>query len=171
MNGAKDWFRYHQIEISAIVIILTVVVLTLPFAGLIFGSADTLQVLIQAEATILGFVALIMTYNLTSIDSRLDRLEQQCFDCEMGGYLPRAKSLEKKIAKIKRVRASRIQAFGLMSTMMIISLLIALSALGLVGSYQTLVYLLSLAGLSTFGVAVITFVTILLGFTREFSDD
>jgi len=57
------------------------------FIGIIFLfgavaviSEEMLKALIEAEATILGFFGLITVYALTSLDTRIDRIEQQFFD-------------------------------------------------------------------------------------------
>jgi len=73
-----------------------------------------LKAMIQAETTILGFFALVAVYALSSLDSRIDRFEQQIFKIEEK-YLdfsdnpePIRKVGETKISKL-RERLSKVE--------------------------------------------------------------
>jgi tetrahydromethanopterin S-methyltransferase subunit D len=81
------WLKQHH-PIPILAIVCTIIGLVLGglasfIAQISVNSKNMLQSLIQAEATVLGFFGLIVTYVLVSYDTRLDRFEQERFDCEL----------------------------------------------------------------------------------------
>jgi hypothetical protein len=83
------WIRHHWLLVTVSVILAFSPPL---IVGIIFlyGLVATIEVemlkaMIQAEVTILGFYGLIVVYALTSLDNRMDRLEQQRFDLTKEG--------------------------------------------------------------------------------------
>jgi hypothetical protein len=75
----RIWYRIREVVV-AFIVALVITIAAINIAKITINSAAVLQSLIQAEATILGFFGIIVTYLLTSYDTRLDRFEQQRFD-------------------------------------------------------------------------------------------
>jgi hypothetical protein len=80
------WIRQHWLSFTIMVILAF---FQLPILGIIFlfglvatVSVEMLKAMIQAEVTILGFFALVAVYALSSLDGKIDRLEQQIFKIE-----------------------------------------------------------------------------------------
>ena len=80
------WIRHHWLflTVSAILAFSQPLILGIIF---LYGLVATIEVemlkaMIQAEATILGFYGLIVVYALTSLDDRIDTLEEQIFEVE-----------------------------------------------------------------------------------------
>ena len=85
--GLADSFRATSTitKSDAIFALITVFILSLVsvFYIWVLTNVDALKALIEAEATTLGFFGLIAVYWLTSMDSRIDRLEQEEHEYEM----------------------------------------------------------------------------------------
>lgn len=66
----RIWNR-NRYRIIIFIIALIIVVGAISLAGIAINSVVVLQSLIQAEATLLGFLGIIITYMLASYDARL----------------------------------------------------------------------------------------------------
>lgn len=134
--------------------------LGLGFVALLYGfmagvaKESILKPLVEAEATILGFFALVAVYALTSLDNRLDRLEQQFFDMkEQFGDLTKHQKeyVARRIGEIKRKKRKMINHVLIVGVYLVSSLLLSILALGLIQE-QAIVFcffvmLLFLAGI------------------------
>jgi len=81
----KQWIRENLKyiilpAIFAVVILIMIPVIVIFGVVAVYAKEPMLTSLIEAEATILGFFGLITVYALTSLDSNIDRYEQQIFD-------------------------------------------------------------------------------------------
>lgn len=103
------WIRQHWLSLTATIIfaLCSPLIFGLIF---IFGfvatiSVEMLKAMIQAEATILGFFALVTVYAMSSLDGRMDRFEQQIFKIEEK-YLDLSDNPEsiKKIGETKSLK-------------------------------------------------------------------
>jgi hypothetical protein len=101
------------------------------------NSKDMLQSLIQAEATVLGFFGIVVSYFLVSYDTRLDRLEQQRFDCELANKPQAVDSYCKKMISLKEIKQSATRTLGGIGILFILSLLLSILALGAIDTNST----------------------------------
>jgi hypothetical protein len=102
------------------------------------NSTEMLQSLIQAQATILGFLGVIVAYMLTSYDSRIDRCEQQVFDFafpRLGKETPEDLAIVQQLAgrttKMKDLKKDALVTISITSIFMILSLLLCITTLGI----------------------------------------
>jgi len=63
------------------------------YSSVAMANPEMLKALVEAEATIIGFFGLIFIYALTSLDSRLDRLEEELFSLTTNKQLEIPKEL------------------------------------------------------------------------------
>lgn len=111
------------------------------FLGIIFLfglvaviSKEMLKALIEAEATILGFFGIIAVYALTSLDSRIDRLEEQNFDIQMKSMKSRNQvifeDLPNKIEGIQKTKRRAVLSMLYAGILLVGSLLSSILGLG-----------------------------------------
>lgn len=140
---AIPWIRQHWLFL----IILTIFAFSQPLIlGIIFlyGSVATVEVemlkaMIEAEATILGFFALVVVYALSSLDNRIDRLELLLhiliFDREkfpdLGGI--EQTILTERLSKINERKRKTIYSAVYNGVLLIGSLLASILGLGFLG--------------------------------------
>jgi hypothetical protein len=122
-----------------------------------------LSSVIQAEATIFGFFGIAASYILVSFDTRIDRLEQQRFDCELANKDQAADSYRKKIASIKEAKKDLTKSLGLVGLILILSLLFSVLALGAVDTNSAFSETISYCGLSLLFVGVVVVVIVFIG--------
>src|SRR4030066_353041 len=132
------WEERHPKAKSAITWVILIVislclsgvffVISIPFGFLSILSTDTLKTLIEAEATILGFLGLMSVYLLTSFDSRIDKLEEKILDSLIDVNLENLRSLKQKI-KVRKRKASEAILAAL--TSLILSFFLSITTLGI----------------------------------------
>ncbi len=101
-------------------------------------TPEMLQSVIQAEATILGFLGVIAAYTLSSYDTRIDRLNQQYFDLEHPlldkletSSETRMNLIRQRIERTKEMKKSALLIIGVSSILLILSLLLLTTTLGI----------------------------------------
>lgn len=101
-------------------------------------SKEMLKALIEAEATILGFFGLITVYALTSLDTRIDKLEQQLhariFDIkekfsDLGGV--KKTYLTERLSNIKEEKRKTVYSALYAGVLLVGSLLSSILGLGI----------------------------------------
>jgi len=142
-------------------------------------NVDVLKLLVQIEATLLGFYGLIFTYMFNSLDIRQDRYEDQKFSIVQGerakgstggfvilpiGIGSEITFIEKKMEEINKSRKFIIRQIIITFSTLFSSMIIALCLLGLIdhASYEmkellSSVYALSILFLFSFINLVFTF--------------
>jgi len=100
--------------------------------SLVLINKDSLKALIEAEATILGFFGLVVVYMLNSLDTRIDRLEQQRFDLTEKNKEEEASEKEKIRDNIRSLKKYVIKRAAIMGSLLALSLLISIWLLGIV---------------------------------------
>ena len=86
----QSWERLHPKK-TLLLQYLSIIIFSIAVVYLMYGlsvrlglitilSTDALKILIEAEATILGFFGLVAIYALTSFDNRIDKLEERIDD-------------------------------------------------------------------------------------------
>jgi hypothetical protein len=167
----RIWKR-NRYRITIFIIALIIVVGAINIADIAISSKDVLQSLIQAEATILGFFGIIVTYLLASYDTRLDRLEQQRFDVRKSpDDLKKMEMLDfsyvdligTKIENIKQRKRDIAETMGIYTFFLILSLLLSIITLGMIDSNSAYLNFLSVLGLAFFFFGI---VGILIGFIQ-----
>lgn len=84
IRSLKQWTKSNIFIIGLSLTSLLSGMIMVVFSILAVTDREMMKALIEAEATILGFLVLIVIYGLTSFESRLDRLQQQIFDVQTG---------------------------------------------------------------------------------------
>lgn len=81
----SKWYFLPVSDSDVIFAVITITILALVSVSYVWVliNLDALKALVEAEATILGFFGIVAVYWLTSIDSRIDRLEQEKHDYEI----------------------------------------------------------------------------------------
>jgi len=143
------WIRQHWLFLTITVILG---LCQFPILGIIFLfgfvaiiSVEMLKAMIQAEATILGFFALVAVYAMSSLDGRIDRFEQQIFKIEEK-YLdfsgdPAIKKIGKtkslklrdRLNKVEKIKKGTIYLALYAGVLLIGSLFASMLGLGLLG--------------------------------------
>lgn len=155
--GLVEWSKRHSRIVSLIEWVLLLVLsiglsldfylFSIPFA-LITTRTDVLKILIEAEATILGFFGLIAVYALTSYDNRIDRVEERILNKEEADdQLLSLFSLTRKI----RERKTKFVLGALPSlASLVLSFFLSITVLGLVNINPNMLiaYQLSIAASS-----------------------
>jgi hypothetical protein len=95
-------------------------------------NKDALKALIEAEATILGFFGLVIVYMLNSLDTRIDRLEQQRFDWDKEQHDKEASDTKTKRDSVRNLKKYVIKRAAIIGTLLTFSLLISIWLLGIV---------------------------------------
>jgi hypothetical protein len=150
---AKVITKSDSIFSLATIIILALVSI---FYVFVLVNLDALRALIEAEATVLGFFGLIAVYLLTSMDSRIDRLEQEKHECEVELRRATTKSLQDvkttpseidalnaednnlrtQIERIQNKKKRAINGSSLIGVLLIISLVADIGLLGFQSQYS-----------------------------------
>lgn len=136
-----EWWKIGLFIAIIVSVLLAFVYAYLQLLGFLVSTAlnslEMLQSMVQAEATILGFLGVIAAYVLTSYDSRIDRLEQQCFDTEQRGLgtvttnnTSQVEAIKKRMEKTRKLRKDAILSLGTSSIFLIVSLLLSITTLG-----------------------------------------
>ena len=134
MINFKKWLKKFWILIvpfAIVVAFFAAVSFSNFLANISLTSTNMLQSAIQAEATILGFFAIIGAYFLTSCDTRIDRLEQQLFDLSISKKNLMLEPLTNKIEELKEIKKGSAGFIAIISSCVIISLLCSTIALGM----------------------------------------
>lgn len=103
------WIRQHWLFLTVTIILafcqFPILELIFVFGLVATISVEMLKAMIQAEATILGFFALVAVYAMSSLDGRIDRFEQQIFKIEEK-YLDFSENPEsiKKVGETKSLK-------------------------------------------------------------------
>jgi hypothetical protein len=130
-----DKYVFFGILIGSIIMISALLI-----SNITIISTSMLQSLIQAEATILGFFGIIVSYMLTSYDSRIDRLEQQRFDVrsspddlkKIGQFDFSFKDvIDEKIEYLKQLKKEIAKTEGLCVFFLILALISSIIMFGL----------------------------------------
>ena len=133
------WVKKNPI----LIIILVILAFSLPFLQgitFLFGAVaviekEVLKSLIGAEATILGFFGLTYVYALTSLDDRMDRLEQQIFDIQIRSMKQRNQvifgDLPNRIENIKNAKRKTANSALFTGALLFGSLLTSILGLGM----------------------------------------
>lgn len=106
-------------------------------ASLIYGLIAVafkevmLKSLIEAEATIIGFFGIIATYSLTSIDNRIDKLEDKRFEFFSPAKREEWKVINKRIKHMKKRKSLLIGQVAFIGIYLIVALLLSILALGI----------------------------------------
>jgi hypothetical protein len=171
----RIWYRIREVVV-AFIVALVITIAAINIAKITINSAAVLQSLIQAEATILGFFGIIVTYLLTSYDTRLDRFEQQRFDARNSpadlkkveiiniSYL---EVIDDKIRTLKRQKKEIAGSMGLYAFLLALSLLFSVITLGMIDSGSPYLDALSVLGLSLFFLGVVGIVIVFLQISTE----
>ena len=156
--GLSDSLQAITITTSeAVFAIITIFVLSVVsvFYIWVLTNVEALKAMIEAEATILGFFGLIAVYYLTSMDSRIDRLEQEKHEYEIkkleaetvsievakptasniDALTTRLSSLTKRIGMIQKRKENMTRELSTIGAMLVISLV---ASIGLLGFQNTL---------------------------------
>ncbi len=142
---------------DAVFAVITVFIISVVSVSYIWvlTNVEALKAMIEAEATILGFFGLIAVYWLTSMDSRIDRLEQEKHEYEMkkleaetvsievakpttsniDALTARLSSLTERIGMIQKRKENMTQELSTIGVMLVISLV---ASIGLLGFQSTL---------------------------------
>jgi hypothetical protein len=132
-------------------------------------NSMVLQSVIQAEATVLGFFGIVISYMLASYDSRLDRLEQQRFDSEIENNLSKLEKIDKKIEELKGLKHSSTNGLGIYSLTLILALLFSIVTLGVRDFNLPIVNILGVLGLGFFFTGILGIVLSFLQMSAETS--
>jgi len=177
MSTSKDWLSrskgcFEPIIGAIIVFILSLAVV--PFSAVI-ANGDALKALIQADATILGFFGIIVTYILKSLDDKESRWEEIWLQLTEEGKQTQVDSevakltqyLKKKpmskgemcmlmVESIEKRRKTTIRFSKAIGTLLVISLLISIWLLSMIGlALETgIMWIFSLVSL-TGGIAIL----------------
>jgi hypothetical protein len=163
-----QWLKRNGVEIVILAIALVSSILGSGLGRVIVNSDVALQSIIQAESTILGFFGVVVAYLLASYDTRLDRLEQQCFDLEATDpinqqfHKERANAIHRKIKRVESIKRRLAVVIVITSIFLILSLLLSVAVLSMNDSDIFLAELLS-------PYAVVAFFTGIFGFVILFS--
>ncbi len=132
-----NWFKSNKVLIMVIIISFISGLLGSRLGKVLVNSDVALQAIVQTESTILGFFGVIVAYILASYDSRLDRLEQQCFDLEATEpikqefYKERVTAIHEKINEIEAVKTRLSVVIVGTSILLILSIILSVSVLGI----------------------------------------
>jgi len=154
------WLRRNKKSLSLFIFGIFIGLAVVYLGDISVTSKDMLRSLIQADATLLGFLGIIVSYILVSYDTRLDRLEQQRFDCEMANNYKAAVSYQSKIAAIRKIKKDAGEALAFIVVFSIASLLFLIIALGTVDTNLALSIFSSEIGLTLFFVTIISLVLV-----------
>jgi hypothetical protein len=147
-----DVTKYDAIFTLVTLFILSIVS---SFYVFVLVNPDALKEFIQANATILGFFGLLAVYWLTSMDSRIDRFEQEKHEYEKELTAIRTdsvevakptpskiialesgiKSLEKQIGRIETTKERIVNEISAIGVLLIIPLFINIGLLAFQSSY------------------------------------
>ncbi len=170
----RNWTKIYSIAIGC-VIGLIIVVIAIALSGITLSSLNVLQSLIQAEATVLGFLGVVVTYLLTSYDTRLDRLEQQRFDTMKAheddkGSLwgkPYHGYIDKKIESIRLKKEDMAKTLGTNSFFLVASLILSIVALGMMNSNSPLLNFIGTLGLGFFFMGIFGIIVVFIQISQE----
>jgi drug/metabolite transporter (DMT)-like permease len=123
-------------------------------ANISLTSTNMLQSAIQAETTMLGFFAIIGAYFLTSCDTRIDRLEQQLFDLKIAKETFMPESITNRISDLKENKSSSAVLIAIIASVLIVSLLCSITALGMKDANSSLAKNTSSFGFYTFFIGI-----------------
>jgi len=123
-SGVKDWRKRNWKMISkvlaflitSILFIISIIVPLIIYINIakffgvltIFAKETILKSLIEVEATILGFLGLIVVYMLTSLDTKEDRYEQMRFHLQTKGQYKEVPPWRESIVKNREITEKRI---------------------------------------------------------------
>jgi len=130
----RQWIKSNIFAIGLSLASIFLGMIVYVFAILAVIDKEMMQALIGAETTILGFFILIVVYNLTSFDTRIDRLEQQIFDMQTGKTRWSQKFFEYLNKRLEHIEKSKEDSahFSLIGGIILfISLLSSILGLGL----------------------------------------
>jgi len=141
-------------------------------ADITISSVDVLQSLIQAEATILGFLGVILAYLLASYDARLDRLEQQRFDIikmleDESKTTPHLDGINIRMMRIRRNKKDIALGLGAYSVCLVVSLVISIITLGMKNSSSSFLIFVSSLGLGLFFMGIVGVMMAFIQISRE----
>jgi hypothetical protein len=138
----QDWDekinREHPKVIWILIIIfsslLSVVffLISIPFGFFIILSVSTIQTLIEAEATILGFFGLMIVYLLTSYDNKIDKIEEKL-------DLADSNKVELLCNRLDKIRERKRKACNtILSALfsLIMSFFLSITAMGILNAYS-----------------------------------
>lgn len=154
-----QWIKQNLriVILSVILAIVSFFLVPLAFLfglGAVFSKDTMLTALIEAEATILGFFGFIAIYTLTSLDERIDRLEQQIFDIQIRSMTERNQivfeNLPKRIGNISNTKKRTVHSVLYTGFLLFVSLLSSILALGIPADELSF-YLCSFSVLLLFG--------------------
>jgi protein-S-isoprenylcysteine O-methyltransferase Ste14 len=131
------------------------------------NSIVVLQSMIQAEATVLGFFGIVISYMLASYDSRLDRLEQQRFDSEIENNSLKLTMIDSKISGLKALKKSSTNGLGIYSLILILALLFSIVTLGVRDFNLSIANILGVFGLGFFFMGILGIVFSFLQMSAE----
>jgi hypothetical protein len=145
MAKNEKWYEAKVSTSEAVVAVIIVFALSIISTFFIFvvTNPEALKVLIEAEATLLGFFGLIIVYMLTSIDSRIERIVGTRDDCKIRmvqadiGSRPNSverwnkeiEQFEKRIDGNLRLKRRVVNQSTTIGLMMIISLIASVALL------------------------------------------
>jgi hypothetical protein len=128
-------------------------------------EAETLKAIIQAETTILGFFALVVVYALTSLDNRMDRLEEQIFKVEekyldfsdnpksiINAGKTKTDKLRHRLNEVQKIKGKTVYSALYNGILLIGSLLASILGLGFLGipNHEWAFYMCSLSAMLFF---------------------
>jgi hypothetical protein len=136
-------------------IIIIILSLFSSFYILVLANTDALKAFIEAEATVLGFFGIIAVYMLTSIDSRIDRLESEKHEYEaklefavtgspsdakptpssLQLWTSKVSNLEGRLDRIQNKKETLAYEASIIGTGLIVSLIADVALLGLQSMY------------------------------------
>ena len=155
---------------TVLAIVVSLVLLDLFVFGLVpvYEKEPMLPSLIEAEATILGFFGLIVVYVLSSLDSKIDRVEQRLHTRireplekykDLGGVLKTI--LTERLRNIEEKKRETVRSALFIGVYMIASLMLAIWALGIPLKHNDLSFVLSSYSLMFLFVSISGFLWIL----------
>lgn len=105
----ENWFKSHPkvaiaIPLFCIVVAaaITLYLFSIPIAAFTLLSSDATRVIIETDATILGFFGLIAIYLFTSYDNRIDKLEDKILDPANSGQKDELQKRQNLIISTKK---------------------------------------------------------------------
>jgi hypothetical protein len=136
MSEIKEQYSNGIKPSDAIIALIVIVFLALSviFYSPVLTNENGLKALIEAEATILGFFGLMVVYMLSSLDTRIDRLEQQRFDIS-AKHADEASKLGEVKNKVRGLKKDIVRRSQIIGVMLVVSLLICIGLLGIQNLY------------------------------------
>jgi magnesium-transporting ATPase (P-type) len=137
------WFEQHSrlkwliFFVSALPYAVVIAIASYGYGILNVLSVDALRATIEAEATIIGFFAIVVAYLLNSYDLRIDRFEQELFDMLIqnpqrdAGPILITGSLQKAVKERKKKTVFAIVIVGVCLAISLFLLIIALAFVSL----------------------------------------